>query len=101
MSPDRRSNRDLEMEEYGGESAWTDATSYATFANEGANQGARTTSISKEPQPSTSYAAAIIKPPSPNSQRRTSLPKVATPAKEMSTQGGTRKGYPPIMNKTL
>ncbi|CAH2062318.1 unnamed protein product, partial [Iphiclides podalirius] len=39
VSPDRRSDifiQHYEMEELGGESAWTDATSYATFAKESA-----------------------------------------------------------------
>ncbi|CAH2062319.1 unnamed protein product, partial [Iphiclides podalirius] len=95
MSPDRRSNRDLDMEDYGGESAWTDAMSYATFANEGANQGARLTPTNKEPQPSTSYAAAALKPPSPNAQRRTSSPKAPTPAKRKVHPGKNEKRISP------
>ncbi|CAH2062310.1 unnamed protein product, partial [Iphiclides podalirius] len=79
ISPDRRSNRDLEMEEYGGESVWTDATSYATFANEGAS---RVIPSNNEPKPSTSYAAAALKPPSPSAQGRTSSPKAPKITKE-------------------
>ncbi|CAH2062309.1 unnamed protein product, partial [Iphiclides podalirius] len=88
ISPDRRSNKDLYMEELGGESAWTDATSYATFANNGTNRGANiTTPTTSEPQPSTSYAAAATKPPSPSTLRRTSSPKATNNTnKEKSTQ---------------
>ncbi|CAH2062330.1 unnamed protein product, partial [Iphiclides podalirius] len=103
ISPDRRSNRDLDMEELGGELAWTDATSYATFANNGTNRGANITPTASELQPSTSYAATAIKPPSPNTLRRTSSPKATnnTNIKEKPTQESTRKGYPPIMVEKL
>ncbi|CAH2079102.1 unnamed protein product, partial [Iphiclides podalirius] len=117
VSPDRRSDvfiRHFEMEELGGESAWTDATSYATFAKESAGKGASPLSPRvRSPQPSTSYAATAAAPATATPRRKTPTPPpsiaaaapnaaAATTAATVNSEQSTaqRKGYPPISRTT-